>query len=176
MSYDAYFLFIVFFATGVAVGLVLATFLVRPIPTPPRELKIFCPMCQLNKHARPLDGSEMSEMKYYMNRFARMIHIQNERWWLDLKTARNKSEMVLLMHSELSEVTEAIRRPGMMDKHLPHRQAEEVELADCVIRILDYADGFGMDIGGAMTEKIEFNRTRADHQLENRLKPGGKLI
>ena len=52
----------------------------------------------------------------------------------------------------------------------------EVELADAVIRIFDYAEAFGYDLQSAIHEKIAYNRTRADHQLENRSKPGGKAF
>ena len=50
----------------------------------------------------------------------------------------------------------------------------EVELADAIIRILDYAGAFGYDIEGAIKEKLEYNKHRADHKRENRVKEGGK--
>ncbi|TOM56066.1 hypothetical protein CGH73_27540, partial [Vibrio parahaemolyticus] len=62
----------------------------------------------------------------------------------------------------------------LMDDHLPHRKMAEVELADAVIRILDYAHAFGYDIESAITEKLEYNKHRVDHQRENRAKNGGK--
>jgi hypothetical protein len=61
-----------------------------------------------------------------------------------------------------------------MDDHLPHRFMAEVELADAVIRIADYCGRFGYDLGGAIEEKLEYNRHRADHKIENRQKDGGK--
>jgi NTP pyrophosphatase (non-canonical NTP hydrolase) len=61
-----------------------------------------------------------------------------------------------------------------MDDKLPHRKGLEVELADAMIRILDMAGGLGLDIGGALVEKLEYNSNRADHKPENRLKEGGK--
>lgn len=72
---------------------------------------------------------------------------------------RGKAECIALMHSELSECLEGIRKPGQ-DKHLPHRTNEEVELADCVIRIMDYAWAHSLDVGGAIEEKMAFNATR----------------
>ena len=86
---------------------------------------------------------------------------------------RNKAEMLCLIHSEISEAMEGERK-GLMDDHLPHRQMAEVEMADAVIRIMDYCGRWGYDIGGAIIEKIEYNRNRADHKRENREKDGGK--
>ena len=61
-----------------------------------------------------------------------------------------------------------------MDDHLPHRKMEEVEMADCIIRIMDYCGRFDLDIGGAIKEKLEYNKNRADHKLSNRKKDNGK--
>lgn len=86
---------------------------------------------------------------------------------------RNKGEMLMLVVSEVAEAMEGERK-NLMDDHLAHRKMVEVELADAVIRIFDYAGRFGYDIGGAMEEKLEYNAKRADHKIENRLKDGGK--
>lgn len=60
------------------------------------------------------------------------------------------------MHSELSEAMEGERK-GLMDDKLPHRRMAEVELADTLIRIFDYAGGFGYDLQGAYEEKMAYN-------------------
>lgn len=80
-----------------------------------------------------------------------------------------------LQHSELGEATEGYRK-GLMDDHLPHREMIEVELADAMIRIFDLAGWLGLDVPGAMMEKLAYNQQRADHKEENREKEGGKLI
>jgi NTP pyrophosphatase (non-canonical NTP hydrolase) len=49
-----------------------------------------------------------------------------------------------------------------------------VELADAVIRIFDLAGAYGMDLGGAIAEKMSFNADRPDHKPENRAAVGGK--
>lgn len=112
-----------------------------------------------------------------VNALAAEVHRQNEKWWRDLETGkpikRNVGELIALMHSELSEALEADRK-GLMDDKLPHRNGVEVELADAVIRILDAAGGLGLDIGGALIEKLAYNHQRADHKPENRVKDGGK--
>ncbi len=102
-------------------------------------------------------------------------------WWNDLKTGesllktRNVPEMLCLIHSEISEAMEGYRK-GLKDDKLPHRSMFEVEMADALIRIFDLAGSQGFDLGGAMIEKMEYNRTRADHKPENRLKDGGKAF
>jgi NTP pyrophosphatase (non-canonical NTP hydrolase) len=57
---------------------------------------------------------------------------------------------------------------------LPERSSLEVELADALIRIFDLAGAYGLDLGGALVEKLEYNEKRADHKPENRRQEDGK--
>jgi NTP pyrophosphatase (non-canonical NTP hydrolase) len=118
------------------------------------------------------------------NRIARRIdylawlcHRHNRRWWTDPATGepleRNRGEMLMLIVTEIAEAMEGERK-DIMDTHLPHRKMAEVELADALIRLLDYAAGHGYDLGGAFVEKLTYNQTRADHSDAARLAPGGK--
>lgn len=84
------------------------------------------------------------------------------------------SEFTANMHSEASEMWEAYRK-GELNK--PCDKAErmsepltclEEELADIVIRALDTAETFGVDLERAMRVKHAFNGTRPP-------KHGGKL-
>ena len=127
----------------------------------------------------------MYENKYSqsneLNKLANEIYQNNLRagWWpfdddgLPAPEKRNKGEIIALIHSEISEALEGVRK-NKQDDHLPHRKSEEVELADAVVRILDYAGAFNLDIGGALAEKTLYNQKRSDHKLENRAKEGGK--
>src|SRR5258708_6687783 len=108
-----------------------------------------------------------------INQFAAEVHVANVGWWHDPTTgeplARNVGELLMLCVSELAEAMEGHRK-DLQDDKLPHRKMIEVELADTVIRMLDISAGFGLDLGGAMVEKMAFNAQRADHKAEQRLK------
>lgn len=102
-------------------------------------------------------------------------------WWTNLATGDLKPQgdvteilaKLALVHSEVSEALEGCRK-NLMDDKLPHRKMIEVELADALIRILDLCGHEGLDIGGAVVEKLAFNAIRPDHKVENRLAEGGK--
>lgn len=112
-----------------------------------------------------------------LNELAKTVHEANIQWWRHIVTGkpikRNKGEMLALIHSEISEALEGERK-GLMDDKIPHRRMAEVELADALIRILDYCCGFGYDIQGAFEDKMAFNTTRDDHQHKTRRAKGGK--
>lgn len=104
------------------------------------------------------------------------IHQRNRKWWYTEsgeKLNRNKGEMLMLIVSEIAEGMEGERK-SLMDDKLPHRLMIEVELADALIRIMDYAHGWGYDLAGAIQEKLEYNDTRVDHTYEARAKENGK--
>jgi hypothetical protein len=50
----------------------------------------------------------------------------------------------------------------------------EVELADAVIRIADLAGALGLDLAGALIDKLAYNAKRPDHKVENRKAENGK--
>lgn len=112
-----------------------------------------------------------------LNDYARESHYANSQWWHDPRTGeridRNKGELLMLIVSEVAEAMEAERK-NLMDDKLPHRRGAEVELADALIRIFDYAHAQGYDLEGAYREKTAFNAVRPDHKPEARLAEGGK--
>ena len=136
-----------------------------------------------------------------LNNLSSVVHQANaERgWWKDLhevvdalddieggdpewiRAAQQKVKMwfvlskVALIHTEVSELVEGIRK-RTKDDHLPHRDADEVEAADTLIRLLDLCGFLGLDLGGATAEKFLYNQNRSDHKPENRSKVGGKLV
>lgn len=96
-------------------------------------------------------------------------------WWdnRDLDDPQTIPTCLCLVHSEISEAMEGARK-NRMDDHLPHRKALEVELADAMIRILDLAGAYQLDLGGALVEKLVYNTQRADHKREARAADDGK--
>ena len=72
-----------------------------------------------------------------------------------------KGTLIALMHSELSEALEAMRKPDRKDEHLPDEDAVGLELADCVIRIFDYCGRFDIDLEDLIVKKMDYNDNRS---------------
>lgn len=132
-----------------------------------------------------------------LNELAKEIH-QNaveHGWWDEPRTFE---EIVALCHSELSEALEEYRAGMSMvykncmacDGDTPcygegcgdyddgkceidclsqKPEGIAVEMADCIIRILDWAGKEGLDIDAIIREKMEYNKTRP-------YRHGGKVL
>lgn len=96
-----------------------------------------------------------------------ILEINKAHGWHDENP--NKGEMVALIHSEASELLEAIRHGNPPSDHIPEFSGAEEELADIIIRCLHMGARFGWDVPKAILAKVEFNRNRP-------FKHGGKLF
>lgn len=81
----------------------------------------------------------------------------------------NDGQAIALMHSELSEALEAMRKPGCKDEHLPDLDPVGLELADVLIRVFDFCGARGIDLATCLKEKMDYNDRRP-------MKHGGKLF
>ena len=93
-----------------------------------------------------------------INKLAKEIHklALSKGWWEN----QNDGEKLALMHSEISEVLEALRKGNPPDDKIPEFSSAEVELADLIIRALDWTAFHGYDMEKTILAKCEFNKTR----------------
>lgn len=121
-----------------------------------------------------------------LNILTRRCRQANDTWWRDPVTgtplpSRNKGELIALIHSEISEALEGLRK-NLQDDHLPEFPMELVEMADALIRIFDYVGEYypasendnGVNLGNAFEKKMAYNAQRKDHKPESRAVEGGK--
>lgn len=112
-------------------------------------------------------------------------NLAKSKGWYDKE--RSTGESIALMHSELSEALECYRAGESQPMWQAHSDEVIVtpvssqwrkdlkpegiltELADCVIRIMDFCESKGFDLEQAIKLKHEFNKTRPHRH-------GGKVI
>lgn len=93
------------------------------------------------------------------NKITKDVHrIAKDKGWWD--TERNNGEMIALIHSELSEALEILRKHPLSVSVKIDALAIEEELADIVIRVMDMAAGMGWNVGEAIIKKIKYNEGR----------------
>lgn len=73
-----------------------------------------------------------------------------------------KSDMPRLLMLCVTELAEAMEchSKNLVDRHLPSRCGVEVQLADTVMRIFDMAGELGLDLPGALYDKMVYNANR----------------
>lgn len=103
----------------------------------------------------------------------KLCNLAVDRGWDD--KPREKGTQIALMHSELSEALEGVRK-DLQDDHLPQYKSEVVEMADTIIRILHYCIKYDLPIAEALAAKHYYNGHRADHSREARASANGKAF
>ena len=73
---------------------------------------------------------------------------------------RNDGETIALIHAEVSEVLEALRDGNPSSNKIMDYSSVEEELADVVIRIMDWSFGNDFDVAAAIEAKVEYNEDR----------------
>lgn len=104
-----------------------------------------------------------------LNRLRDICHgdAKNNGWWDE---ERDFAEIIANFHGEVSELWEAYRDAKLSDPcdkaeqmaaaGLQPLTCQEEELADIIIRVMDYAGYAGVDIDMAVQNKIGFNLMR----------------
>lgn len=115
-----------------------------------------------------------------INQLAKEVHqnAKNKGWY---EKDKNIGEMLALMHSEISEALEADREGKYMsetctvsigkvlqveDQRFPEKYrvfvkgTVEEEMADIVIRVMDFCAWKGIDLDGQVEAKMRYNATR----------------
>lgn len=79
-------------------------------------------------------------------------------WW---REEREDGTVIALIHEEVSESLRALRNGGRQySEKIPNFLEIEEELADVVIRIMDFAQKRGWRVGEAIVAKTAFNEKR----------------
>lgn len=86
-------------------------------------------------------------------------------WWDDVKTRDIMATLTANTHAEISEMWECYRE-GHHPQQIWINQDEKpegipTEMADIIIRILDTAEFYGINLERAIRLKMTYNRTRS---------------
>lgn len=106
-----------------------------------------------------LDKNHEKGFVFAFNQMSEAVHetAKDKGFW---DSECNDAEKIALMHSELSEALEALRHGNAPDDKIPDYSGVEAELADTVIRIMDYCKYRKFNIAEAIVEKAKFNANR----------------
>lgn len=83
--------------------------------------------------------------------------------WYDIDYAKSPVEAMMLVVTEIAEVVEELRKP-IVEHHALLNGKKPIgvapEIADAIIRLLDFAGSQGYDMEKVIEEKLNYNLTR----------------
>ena len=79
-------------------------------------------------------------------------------WW---DVPREDGTILCLIHGEVSEAMEALRKGNELSEKIPEYSQLDEELADIVIRVMDYAESRGIPLFEVMKAKAKYNEGRS---------------
>lgn len=108
-----------------------------------------------------LNNDEKREFRNHFDRVQKLMHTISKNHGFYDGPALNVGEKIALMHSELSEALEFARKDvKAKSDHIPEFTGLEEEMADCIIRIMDFAEAMNLRVSEAILAKSEFNAGR----------------
>ena len=123
----------------------------------------WCRACVINSVLEKVRGIPAADVAPVttLNELTKEIHDNavSHGWWDE---PRNLLEIVALCHSELSEAVEEYRagRPMVWANEDGKPEGIATEMADCLIRILDWFGHEGLDADEIVRQKMAYNRGR----------------
>lgn len=117
---------------------------------------------ELHAYLANQTGAHMEALKPLLRvqlyEVSKLIHT-----WMDHQgfwKSENVGEKLMLITSEIAEAMEADRKDVQKSEHIPNFSGVEEELADAVIRILDFAYHYNLRLADAIVAKTHYNLTR----------------
>lgn len=111
--------------------------------------------------SNPVSDFEDEDFGRCYKKVAEKVHhlMALQGFWKDGKK-RNVCNPIALAHSELSEALECFRLGNPPDKNISEMSGGEVQLSDVLGILMDMEVGYGLNISGALSKKMQFNKTR----------------
>ena len=112
----------------------------------------------LTSLARTLENHQSTFTKAYNATAAEVNATAIDHGFWDIPSS--EPTLLMLMVTELAEACEGLRHGNPPSDHIPEFSAVEEELADTLIRIMDYGYAMGYRVAEALQVKMAFNRDR----------------